>query len=585
MKETAKTLIFVAVAAAAVLVAVFLRPSLPSRTLEDERNQAIYPSFTDPLKVASLEIVTFDEKRGEPLMFRVARIDVKGKERWSIPSHANYPADAKDQVAAAATGLMGLKVLNVVTSDEAAQRDFGVVDPEKAKPGDTGVGTRVVMKDKDGKDLLALVIGNAVSSDRPNLRYVRKANLASIYEVEARTDKLSTNFEDWIERNLLGLNTFDVKDIWIRDYSVDRLNGTVDQRGDMRIDYNDAGEPKWKMTEDRKFVVDEEKQTAKWVPIKMADTEELNSAKLDELLTALSDLKIVNVAKKPVGLSADLKAAADFAKNREAVESLARRGFFVAKLEGEVQLFSNEGEICILCNNGVEYILRFGQVTGESSPKKDDKDKAKTDGKKADKKSDEPKPGGLSRYLFVMADFVPDAIPRPQLEALPEVKKEAEKKASDAIPEEKKPADAKAAEVKPASVKAGEKKSDEKKDETKPGEKPAEAKKADEKKPDDAKALEAERERIEKDNKRKQEEYQQKLTDGKKRVAELNARFSDWYYVISDDVYQKIHLGRGEIVKKKDAPKPTDKAAGDAKAAPALPESLDKLKQEGPAGQ
>ena len=35
----------------------------------------------------------------------------------------------------------------------------------------------------------------------------------------------------------------------------------------------------------------------------------------------------------------------------------------------------------------------------------------------------------------------------------------------------------------------------------------------------------------------------------KKRVEELNGRFSDWYYVISDDIYQKIHLGRTDIVK------------------------------------
>jgi hypothetical protein len=32
-------------------------------------------------------------------------------------------------------------------------------------------------------------------------------------------------------------------------------------------------------------------------------------------------------------------------------------------------------------------------------------------------------------------------------------------------------------------------------------------------------------------------------------VAELNARFADWYYVISEDVYKKIHLGRNDIVK------------------------------------
>ena len=58
----------------------------------------------------------------------------------------------------------------------------------------------------------------------------------------------------------------------------------------------------------------------------MPADEELNTAKLDELKTALDDLKIVDVSRKPAGLSADLKAAADFTTKHEAVESLARQG-------------------------------------------------------------------------------------------------------------------------------------------------------------------------------------------------------------------------------------------------------------------
>ena len=42
----------------------------------------------------------------------------------------------------------------------------------------------------------------------------------------------------------------------------------------------------------------------------MAADEELNTAKLDDMKFALDDLKIVDVSRKPAGLSADLKAAA-----------------------------------------------------------------------------------------------------------------------------------------------------------------------------------------------------------------------------------------------------------------------------------
>ena len=66
--------------------------------------------------------------------------------------------------------------------------------------------------------------------------------------------------------------------------------------------------------------------------------------------------------------------------------------------------------------------------------------------------------------------------------------------------------------------------------------------------------LKAERERIERDNQRKQDEYNRLRSDGKKHVAELNARFADWYYIISNEVYQKIRLTRDELIKKKEKP-------------------------------
>ena len=78
---------------------------------QNVHNQPLYPDFKDPQKVASLEVVKFDEARGEVHPFTVAQIKHAGKGpvRWSIPSHDDYPADAKDQVATAATALMGLR--------------------------------------------------------------------------------------------------------------------------------------------------------------------------------------------------------------------------------------------------------------------------------------------------------------------------------------------------------------------------------------------------------------------------------------------------------------------------------------------
>ncbi len=196
--------------------------------------------------------------------------------------------------------------------------------------------------------------------------------------------------------------------------------------------------------------------------------------------------------------------------------------------------------------DGVEYVLRFGQITG-SGAANDAASKGK--GKDADKKEST----GLNRYLLVMAEFDPNIIPKPQPEALPD------------------PAKAKPAEKKPDEKAAKDAKNDKKPGEPKPAA--------------DGKALEAERARIEKENKRKQEEYEQQIADGTKKVKELNARFADWYYVISDEVYRKIHLGHDNIVMKKPKKDEKGKDAGQNPAGVSPIDQLEKLKGEGPGGK
>ena len=51
---------------------------------------------------------------------------------------------------------------------------------------------------------------------------------------------------------------------------------------------------------------------------------------------------------------------------------------------------------------------------------------------------------------------------------------------------------------------------------------------------------------------RKMNEYQDKRKDAIKRVQVLNERFADWYYQISEETYNKIHLGVSDIIKSKE---------------------------------
>jgi hypothetical protein len=65
----------------------------------------------------------------------------------------------------------------------------------------------------------------------------------------------------------------------------------------------------------------------------------------------------------------------------------------------------------------------------------------------------------------------------------------------------------------------------------------------------------AELEKLAKDYQRQLDEWNDKKKKADNKVRELNARFAEWYYVISEDVYKKIHLGRGDLIKESDKAK------------------------------
>jgi len=605
MNENVKTIAFVGVAVVVSLVVWLTRPRLPASTSESELPKLLFAAFDDPLKAASLEIVEFNESTATIRPFKVAQVD----EEWSIPSHENYPADAKDQLAEVAASFVGLKPLGIAGDTASDQKLFGVVepDPNKLKPGDTGVGTRVEMRDKKDETLLALVIGKKVP-DRDELRYVRIPGKDQVYTVKVKTDKLSTKFEDWIEEDLLKLNTWDVKQVRINDYSVDVLRGVQTPRSLMTLDYDD-GDSKWNLSECKVF------KDQGWVEVQMAEDEELDTSKLNDMKSAMDDLKIVDVAQKPEGLSENLRDVGELKKDAESLQSLADRGFYPVKVGDRIELVSTEGEVSVLMKDGVQYVLRFGQVAGRGEETQDESEDAEEGEEEASGD------GGVNRYLFVMAEFNPEALPKPELEPLPGEEKAGEEKAgegdapkeegsnggepeeaegaSESEKPEGKATEAPAAEAKTPGGKAseegpaqGEKEAAKTEPAAKPGEKAAEkaepaakapekvaekaepAAKAEEKaEEDDGTKIDAdkekgeadkERERIEKDNQRKQDEYDEKVTKGKDRVKELNERFAAWYYVISDEVYQKIHLSREDVVKKKETDEADEKAEGGA---------------------
>jgi hypothetical protein len=644
MNENLKTVVYVGVAAAVVLGAVGAsRWSVPrgAPVVEDDSGQKFFPDFTDPLAVTRLAITSFDEGKGELSEFEV----VSGPKGWTIPSHESYPADAQRQVEEAAASVIDLVKLGLVSDNPADQELYGVIEPSrKLEQGAVGVGKRVSMQDSGGNRLAEFIIGKE-DPDQPKLHFVRVPNQDRIYRVEVDTSKLSTRFQDWIEKDLLKLNSWDIKDVAIDGYSVDELNGVIVPGDKLHLTYND--------------------RDAKWTMDGLSTGEELNTEKLNELKSSLDNLQIVDVRRKPSGLSRDLKREEGVTRQemQEGVLSLREKGYFVTP---EGQLVSNEGEVLVGTTEGVEYVLRFGGIAansggGDAGKKPSDADSPTGE----DAPSEEESDADTNRYLFVMAQFNQDLIPKPEGvdvsdiepeepgaatqpdEESTEKEPEAEPAAdgSDAADEntdgnaagegaavDEAPNDAGSnegadagrdaesagvpvrtvsyqaageegdAESPAAPAEEGAKPTEEggepseadagepgvsdapaenaqqpadgdkptEDDQPTDGEAPAEGEKpAAGAQPavDDPAAKRAEaaaKKKAKEEADRKRDEYQQKVNKGKAREKELNDRFADWYYVISDSLFKKIRLSRADVLKAKS----DDNAAGGETSTP-----------------
>jgi hypothetical protein len=539
-----------------------LRPALRSRDVSNETavGKPLFPELSDASKAASLEITSFDEDTATLSPFKV----VKNGGVWVLPSHQNYPADAKDQLAAAATELVDRPILEVVSTSPGDHELYGVKEPDadKVQVGETGVGQLVEIRDASGNKLARLIVGKEfkrpVGSDAAGrtIRFVRRAGQDPVYRVELDTSKFSTTFDDWIEKDLLKLTPWDISRLTIDDstaaFDFDPARGpsvSRDRKSLIELAYDDK-EAKWSVVTLTDFT-----QGNKPEKKELTADEQLASATLNGLRDALGDLKIIDVVRKPAGLSAELRADEKFTSDEEAVLSLAQRGFFPIQ-SGEV--LSSSGETVVGMKDGVEYLLRFGNPTtvagGEAAaPTAEQPDDTETAGSET---------GG--RYLFVLARFNEALLAKPELQPLPEVPEDAAGKTDE--PE----ADKSTAE---SDGKSGDE-SDEKQAEA-ADDKPAEGEadgeaadalaKADE---EEAKAQAAieERRRVERDNRLAQEAYDEKVKGAQKRVRELNNRFADWYYVVSDSEYAKIRLGRAEVIEAKPA-----EEASEAPADPPAP--------------
>ncbi|MFN9443844.1 MAG: DUF4340 domain-containing protein [Planctomycetota bacterium] len=543
-----------AICGGAVVLAVVASTMGPKEIKNDlfsDQGELFFPQFTDPTAAVDLEVTQFLEGSAEARKFAVRR-DAEG--RWTIPSHGNYPADAKDRMGKAAALLIGLKKEQCVGERKEDEVAYGVVDPLDGGTETKGRGTRVTMKDSAGNVLADLVIGKEVEK-KLQVRYLRAPGKKRVYA--AKLDgEVSTKFADWIETDLLKAQSWDIAKVTMDNYSVDETSGTI-KKGDVYVaSKDDAG---------------------KWAFDGLdAAKEEPNEDKLREVGDTLGQIKIVGVRKKPEGLTAMLEQATGF--DRQILrQTLAEKGYFVAN---NGKLVSNEGDLLFETKKGVRYTLRFGELVPGSGL---DVSSGAEDPKSKPKEGEAPKPGD-NRYLMVTAEFQESLLPKPAGVRLPQEQLDKRATARRDIEDIQK------------AVEAFRAKNENKLPESlaKLAEKPAEgaALLAELKKDPwgndyilsaagdsylvisyadgnaeggEGAATDVRSDRLPLEDELKKTadawaEHDRKVEDGRKEAEKLTKRFGSWYYVIDGALFQKLKPKREDLVK----PKAAEPAPGTA---------------------
>ena len=389
MNDNTKTLAFLGAAGAAIALAWTSMPKGREATSSGNKmGQALFDQF-DGTAATAINITEIDQEFQETKSIEVAQT-AKG---WFIKrsGKADYPADADNQLQGVSTVLLDIRIHDVASEGRGEHAKFGVLNPKEANPQDSGIGKYIALKNSSGSSLAELIIGNEVK-DLPGLRYVRKPGEDTVYMAELENvNNVSTKFVDWVEKDFLDLDKWDVKRVTLDNYDVNIAQGKINRTDPPHVLDYDSSE--WKLSGKP-----------------LADTEELDKDKLDSLKDALDDLEIIDVESKPQILVKNLKQGNEFFKglndpgNRTVVTSLQSKGFYTIAVKDAAgqpvpKIVSNKGEILVGMKDAVEYVLRFGETY--RGPE------------------DDENATGNSRYIYAFARVNESLLDPPELEAVP----------------------------------------------------------------------------------------------------------------------------------------------------------------------
>jgi hypothetical protein len=554
MNENTKTIAFCGAAIAAVAIAFLSRPEDLKEFAQSSKKGLPLFEF-DPVLASGIQIDEMVTDEEDNVTVRKSISVTADEQGWFIRRpRSNYPADAKGKVGRMATSLSGLIIHDLEGDKQGDHSKFGVLDPNKkdelskAEDKMKEIGKAITIS--QGKTPLASLIVGGELPGQPALRYVRKPNENEVYSVKfSNYAEASTQFVDWVEKDFLDLDKFNVKRVTFDNYEVNIEQGRLERKNPpFVLDYDNS---EWKLSGSA-----------------LSEKEELNKDRLDEMRDSFDDLKIIDVERKPEILVNNLRQGNEFISNLKdqnsfiVEQSLGKKGFYTVAVKNPAgqsvpKVVSNKGEIRVGMKDGIEYVLRFGKTYQGGE--------------------DDENATGDSRYIYAFARFNQSLLDPPAIETVPTPLTAPKPEGNQTSP----PIDSNSTDGEKGDKGEKGKKSEESKPPAiaPPGPPPnftpptapptapptppaalgnaAPGGNANGPSPlsDFAKKKierEAEIARIQATNATKQREYNEKVQKAQKRVRELNEKLAGWYYVISNDVYEKIRLERKDFVKAKE---------------------------------
>jgi hypothetical protein len=359
------TIITALIALASLAGAIAMRPQPVAQVAYEDTGELLFPGFTDPQQASSLEVSGWDEASARVTNFKVELKDGK----WVIPSHNDYPADGTERMGKAAASFIDVRK-DIYRGDRPEDHaKFGLDEP--SDPNAKERGQRFTIKDASGTALVDVIVGKKVE-DKEGYRYVRTPDSKRVYAVKLEVD-VSTNFTDWIEKDLLNLEQDQIVQFMSDTYKVDEATGKV-VGSDPFLVKKDAA------AEGDDWLLDAQ--------VAAPAGKELDSFKIRQALSGLDRLQIVGVRPRPEQLT---------------LQALQAKGFFVTR-DGS-RLYGNEGEVKAILGDGVVYNLYFGEVTYDSGLALTAGAEQPAEATKEGEAKDEKKEA--NRYMFVDVFYDP----------------------------------------------------------------------------------------------------------------------------------------------------------------------------------